>query len=70
MTSGYSISFIRDPARGTSQLYLRVARTSAFKQFFLIITIFLGTGSNVALGEGWVEVGVGLDYLRRYNLGR
>ena len=34
MTSGYSISLIRDPARGTSQLYLRVARTSAFKQIF------------------------------------
>ena len=35
-TSGYSISLIiRDPARGTSQLYLRVAWTSAFKQFFL-----------------------------------
>ena len=32
---GYSISLIRDPARGTSQLYLRVAWTSAFKQFFL-----------------------------------
>ena len=29
MTSGYSISLIRDPARGTSQLYLRVAWTSA-----------------------------------------
>ena len=36
VTSGYSISLIiRDPARGTSQLYLRVAWTSAFKQFFL-----------------------------------
>ena len=35
MTSGYSISLIRDPARGASQLYLRVAWTSAFKQFFL-----------------------------------
>ena len=36
VTSGYSISLIRDPARGTSQLYLRVAWTSAFKQFFLL----------------------------------
>ena len=35
MTSGYSISLIRDPARGTSQLYLRVARTSAFEHIFL-----------------------------------
>ena len=34
MTSGYSISLTRDPARGTSQLYLSVAWTSAFKQFF------------------------------------
>ena len=33
--SGYSILLIRDPARGTSQLYLRVAWTSAFKQFLL-----------------------------------
>ena len=37
MTSGYSISLIRDPARGTSQFYLRVAWTFAFKQFFLIL---------------------------------
>ena len=35
VTSGYSISVIRDPARGTSQFYLRVAWTSAFKLFFL-----------------------------------
>ena len=35
VTFGYSMSLIRDPARGTSQLYLRVAWTSAFKQFFL-----------------------------------
>ena len=34
VTSGYNNSLIRDPARGTSQLYLRVARTSAFKQIF------------------------------------
>ena len=34
MTSGYRISLIRDPARGTSQLYLCVAWTSAFKQHF------------------------------------
>ena len=34
-TSGYSFLIIRDPARGTSQLYLRVAWTSACKQFFL-----------------------------------
>ena len=33
VTSGYIISLIRDPKRGTSQLYLRVAWTSAFKQF-------------------------------------
>ena len=33
---GYSISLIRDPARGTSQLYLCVAWTSAFKQFFFL----------------------------------
>ena len=30
VTSGYSISLIRDPATGTSQFYLRVAWTSAF----------------------------------------
>ena len=35
MTSGYSISLIRDPARGASQLYLRVVWISAFKQFLL-----------------------------------
>ena len=36
VTSGHSISLIiRDPARGTSQLYLLVAWTFAFKQFFL-----------------------------------
>ena len=35
LTSGYSISLIRDPARETCQFYLRVAWTSAFKQFFL-----------------------------------
>ena len=34
VTSGYNISLIRDPARGTSQLNLHVAWTSAFKQFF------------------------------------
>ena len=33
MTSAYSISLIRDAARGTSQLYLRVVWASAFKQF-------------------------------------
>ena len=38
VTSGYSISIIRDPARGTSQLYLRVAWTSVFKQFFILAT--------------------------------
>ena len=32
---GYSISLMRDPARGTSQLYLRVSWKCAFKQFFL-----------------------------------
>ena len=37
---GYSISFpTRDPARGTSQLYLRFAWTSAFKQFFIIFKL-------------------------------
>ena len=34
VTSGYSISLTRGPARGTSQLYLHVTWTSAFKQFF------------------------------------
>ena len=34
--SGHSISLIRDPARGTSQLYLSVVWTSAFKKFFSI----------------------------------
>ena len=34
VTFGYSISLIRDPARGSSQLYLHVAWTSTFKQFF------------------------------------
>ena len=38
MTSGYSISLIRDPARGTSQLYLRVAWTSAFKHVHILIS--------------------------------
>ena len=33
--SGYSIPLISDPARGTSQLYLRLTWTSAFKQFLL-----------------------------------
>ena len=32
---------LRDPARGTSQLYLRVAWTSAFKQFFIIFNLHL-----------------------------
>ena len=46
MTSDYSISLIRDPARGTSQLiYLRVAWTSAFKHFFLLLLIIeIATG--------------------------
>ena len=35
LTSDYSISLIRDPARETCQYYLRVAWISAFKQFFL-----------------------------------
>ena len=30
--SSYSISLIRDPARGTTQLYLRVAWTYAFQR--------------------------------------
>ena len=44
---GYSISLIRDPARGTSKLYLRVAWTSAFKQFFL----FMFFSSFIKLSE-------------------
>ena len=40
VTSDYSISLIRDPARGTSQSYLRVAWTSAFKQFFLKLSSY------------------------------
>ena len=44
-TSGYSISLIsyRDSARGTSQLYLRVAWTFAFKQFSYLV--FMGLRS-------------------------
>ena len=34
VTSGYSMSLIRDPARGTSQFHIRVTWTSAFKPFF------------------------------------
>ena len=40
VTSDYSISLIRDPARGTSQSYLRVAWTSALKQFFLKLSSY------------------------------
>ena len=40
MTSDYSISLIRDPARGTSQSYLRVAWTSELKQFFLKLSSY------------------------------
>ena len=40
VTSDYSISLIRDPARGTSQSYLLVAWTSAFKQFFLKLSSY------------------------------
>ena len=36
MTSRYSISLIRDPARGTSQLNLGVTWTSTFTQFFYV----------------------------------
>ena len=36
VVAGYSISLIRDPERGTSQFYLRVAWTSAFKRLFLV----------------------------------
>ena len=44
VTSGYSISLIiRDPARGTSQFYLRVAWTFAFKQFSYLV--FMGLRS-------------------------
>ena len=39
MKSGHSISLIRDPARGTSQLYLSVVWTSAFKKFFQSTTL-------------------------------
>ena len=39
-TSDYSISLIRDPARGSSQSYLRVAWTSALKQFFLKLSSY------------------------------
>ena len=39
-TSDYSISLIRDPARGTSQSYLRVAWTSELKQFFLKLSSY------------------------------
>ena len=35
------VCFIRDLTRGTSQLYLRVAWTSAFKEFFLLIISYL-----------------------------
>ena len=47
VTSGYSISLIRDPAGGTSQLYLRVAWTSAFKQFFLSGMVFVPAQDTV-----------------------
>ena len=40
VTSDYSISLNRDPARGTSQSYLRVAWTSALKQFFLKLSSY------------------------------
>ena len=40
VTSDYSISLIRDPARGTSQSYLRVGWTSALKQFFLKLSSY------------------------------
>ena len=40
VTSGYSISLIRDPGRGTSQCYLRVSWTSEVKQFFLFAFFF------------------------------
>ena len=41
MASGYSISLIRDLARGTSQLYLRVAWTSAFKKLITLLIVEL-----------------------------
>ena len=47
VTSGYSISLIKDPAGGTSQLYLRVAWTSAFKQFFLSGMVFVPAQDTV-----------------------
>ena len=40
VTSDYSVSLIRDPARGTSQSYLRVGWTSALKQFFLKLSSY------------------------------
>ena len=40
-----SLPALRDPARGTSQLYLRVAWTSAFKQFSL---------QNLGYPKGWL----------------
>jgi len=40
VTPGYSISLVRDPARGTSQFYLRVAWTSVFEQFFVVVVVF------------------------------
>ena len=42
VTSGYSIFLIRDPARGTRRFNLRVAWTSAFKQFFHTFSSFPG----------------------------
>ena len=63
MTSGYSISLIRDLARGTSQLHLRVAWTFAFKQFFLISVLFL---SNIAF-KAFLTVQVNI-YKALYNL--
>ena len=65
MTPGFSIFLIRDPPRGTSQLYLRVAWTSAFKQFFLsediyifyVVTFYRHTPPpppRVSIKYGWV----------------
>ena len=42
---------MRDPARRTSQLYLRVAWTSAFKEFFLFrnFCILVRRGNHMAM---------------------
>ena len=46
----FSMSLIRDPARGTSQLHLDVAWTSAFKQFFLLLLLSFSTRKHTSMG--------------------